>query len=733
MKYITYFIKFFYSIRYWLIFAPLIVALLVYWQGRNTSHNYTVSCSIYTGIITGVNILSESGITTTSYTQGSMMDNLLNIITADQTLKQVSLRLYARIMVYGNPNEDNIYTKASSYQILYDHGTPIHDLISKSSENDSINEQRTYENLLAYETNDPSNYVYGIYQWNLPYVNRASLQQIDVRRVGASDVIEVSYMTNDPGIAYQTILILIDEFNKQYQELRFGETNNVIAYFQEELKRIGNDLANSEDSLTLYRVKNQVINYEDETKHVAALNRDYELQYWQSLNNYNVSDSIKRELEKRMSLNAEIIKNNNSFILYNNIISEINEKLAIATYYPQQSIPQSVIDSLHHELNKNEKALSDALQKIGYLKYSKEGISNENVIDEWLKQVIALKKAEAELNVLNKRKTHMAQKYIHFAPIGSTLTRKERLVDINERRYMAILDALNTALLKQKSIQMNSASLKVMNAPYYPLVPSTISKHRLLTIGAYIAALIFTIFFFLIIEILDHTIHNAFKAYQLTGSQLLGAFTRPLFFSGRRYNRVYTTISAQTLCNSAVTYFKPDQSNIINLISNEPSEGKSYIMEQISKQFTDRGFDVTQLSWQNEFKADAQAFIQSFNLENLDINEKSNLKDKVIIVEYPSLRDAALTANILQNVSLNLQIVDSRRVWKNTDQNIFERTRNMSGNTPLFMVLNYTKRDAAEDVNRMMPPYTFLRKLVYRVIQLGFTANDKMYEQKIKH
>ena len=103
-----------------------------------------------------------------------------------------------------------------------------------------------------------------------------------------------------------------------------------------------------------------------------------------------------------MFLNAEIIKNNNSFILYNNIISEINEKLAIATYYSQQSVPQSVIDSLHYELDKNEKALSDALQKIGYLKYSKEGISNENVIDEWLKQVIAFKKAEAELNVLSR-------------------------------------------------------------------------------------------------------------------------------------------------------------------------------------------------------------------------------------------------------------------------------------------------------------------------------------------
>lgn len=733
MKYIIFFTKFFYRIRFWLIIAPAIVALLVYWKTDNTPRSYTANCSIYTGIITGVSILSESGVTTTSYTQGSMMDNLLNIITSDQTLKQVSLRLYARIMVYGDPSKDNTYVNSSSYLTLYNHAVPIRNLIDKSSENDSINEQRTYENLLAYETSDPSNYVYGIYQWNLPYVNRASLQKIDVSRVGESDVLEVSYTTDDPGIAYQTILILINEFNKQYQELRFGETNNVIKYFRHELKVVGNELEKSEDELTKYRVAEQIINYDEETKHVAVLNRDYELQYWQSRNDFSVADSVLQELEKRMHLNAEIIRNNELFISHNRIISEINEKLAMAKYYPTSSIPQQTIDSLNRELDKNEQALKEVVATTGYLKYTKEGISNEKVVEEWLLQIIAYKKAEAELNVLNQRKLQMARKYEHFAPIGSTLTRKERLVNINERRYLSILDALNAALLRQKSIQMNSASLKVMNAPYYPLVPSAISKHKLLTIGAYIATLIFTIFFFLIIEILDHTIHNAFKADQLTGSQILGAFTRQLSFSGRRYNKIYTTISAQTLCNSAVTYFKPEQSNIINLISNEPGEGKSYIMEQISQQFTERGFDVTRLSWQNEFQTDAQAFIQSFNLEDLDSDEKSNLKDKVVIVEYPSLRDAALIANILQNVSLNLQIVDSRRTWKDTDQKIFERTRKMSGNIPLFLVLNYTKRDAAEDVNGLMPPYSFLRKLVYRIVQLGLTANDKTYEQKTNH
>ena len=49
----------------------------------------------------------------------------------------------------------------------------------------------------------------------------------------------------------------------------------------------------------------------------------------------------------------------------------------------------------------------------------------------------------------------------------------------------------------------------------------------------------------------------------------------------------------------------------------------------------------------------------------------------------------------------------------------------MANKTPLFLVLNYTKRDAAEDINGLMPPYTFFRKLLYRITQLGLTANDK--------
>ena len=103
--------------------------------------------------------------------------------------------------------------------------------------------------------------------------------------------------------------ILIDEFIPQYQELRFGATNSVIAFFEAELQRIGKELKAAEDDLTVYRTDNRVINYDEETKHVAALNRDFELQYWESKNAFEVADSIRKDLEKRMGIYSDIIRN----------------------------------------------------------------------------------------------------------------------------------------------------------------------------------------------------------------------------------------------------------------------------------------------------------------------------------------------------------------------------------------------------------------------------------------
>lgn len=722
MNYISFFIKFLYRIRYWLIFIPLIITLIAIYQIKHSTRSYTAYSTIYTGLVTGVNILSESGMTVTSTTQNSMMDNLLNIVTSDQTLKNVSLRLYARSMVYGDPNADNIYIKASNYRGIYAHGAPIHHLIDKSSPNDSINEMNTYKNLLAYEKNEPGNYVYGIYRFFLPYFNRQALKTINVERDGNSDMLELSYTTDDPGIAYQTLKILNEEFIKQYEVLRFGETNNVIAYFEKELARAARELKEAEDSLTRYSVENKVINYGEETKQIAVLNKEYELGYWDSYRTNKSADHLTQELEKRIQLNAEIFRNNSDFLSAIDQMSELNQHLTLPTPYSEK--PQlSFKDSLTLRLQESRSQFDSIANRYGELKYSKEGISNDNVINEWLIQNLALEKSKSELEAMKKNKEDLDAKYVHYAPIGSTLTRKERAVSIAEQEYFSIMTALNNARLRQKSLLMTSATLRVMNEPIYPDYPLD-SNGKKIAAGIFLASLIFVIFFFLLIELLDRTLRDSNKVKTVTGGMTAGAFTRSFRGRYRRFNQIYTDMSAKALCNFASTYFKPEKNNIVNIISNEPGEGKSFTLENMALQFQSMGMDVKKLSWHDQFETDAKAFVQSLELPDLDNIDKISSKNTVILVEYPSLREAALTREIMNGVSLNLLVTDSRRTWQTTDQSLYERLKDMTGVTPLLFVLNYTRLETAEDFNGLMPPYTRLRKLFYRLSQLGLTAKD---------
>ena len=84
-------------------------------------------------------------------------------------------------------------------------------------------------------------------------------------------MIEIGYSANDPGITYNTLDILNEEFVKQYRELRYGETNNVIQFFREELARLGSQLTSAEDSLIEYNIEHRIINFDEQTKQITIL------------------------------------------------------------------------------------------------------------------------------------------------------------------------------------------------------------------------------------------------------------------------------------------------------------------------------------------------------------------------------------------------------------------------------------------------------------------------------
>ena len=96
----------------------------------------------------------------------------------------------------------------------------------------------------------------------------------------------------------------------------------------------------------------------------------------------------------------------------------------------------------------------------------------------------------------------------------------------------------------------------------------------------------------------------------------------------------------------------------------------------------------------------------------------------VIIVEYPPLAKCSVPAALLREAALNLMVTRANRTWKDTDQLLYDRVCELSGATPLYLYLNEAAREDVESFTGLLPPYTRMRKLAYKIYQFGFTATE---------
>ena len=241
-------------------------------------------------MITGYNI--EGGIGSAGGQSQTNMTNLMLLITTDVTIHEVSLRLFARCMMYGNPNKDNNYISAEHFRQL-NNSVPadVKALINHNSEN------ATYANLKAYERPSQDNYLFGLLNYH-PYFGINNITaSLKVVQLNHSDIIDIGYSANDAGIAYNTLDILNDVFARQYAQLRYGETNNVIKFFEREVARLYRILTHAEDDLIRYNVEKRIINYGEQTKALTGLDAAQQVSDNDLLKNQTTTRALMDYLE----------------------------------------------------------------------------------------------------------------------------------------------------------------------------------------------------------------------------------------------------------------------------------------------------------------------------------------------------------------------------------------------------------------------------------------------------
>lgn len=723
MDLFRYIVRFLYKIRWYLIILPLIALVVAWFMTRNMERIYNTNTTIYTGMITAYNIEGGSG--TAGGNAQTNMKNLMLLITTDVTIHEVSLRLFARCMMYGNTNKDNNYISAEHFRQL-NNSVPadVKALINHNSEN------ATYANLKAYEKPTQDNYLFGITNYH-PYFGINSItSRLKVLQLNGSDIIDIGYSANDAGIAYNTLDILNEVFARQYAQLRYGETNNVIKFFEREVARLYRILTNAEDDLIRYNVEKRIINYGEQTRVLSGMEGSQQRIENDLLKDQATTRALMDYLERQLGDRAKIIKANKEFTNQVTDISRIQSRISNLRLMSSEGGGSGVESQL--ELAKAEKMLQNATDNVRSLikdieagTYSTEtGVKANDMIGRWLDQVLLLEKTKAELASQDIMRASIDKQFLYYAPIGATLGRKDRHIGFIEGNYMEMLKALNAARLRQKNLQMTTATLRVLNPPLFPMNAQPTNRMMIL-LGAFLLTFLLTAMYFFIIELLDRTLRDRMRSERITKIPVMGCFPKESTLRYRRFNKTIADMALRQLSKALLPHFKEGQQNVLNLLSTDAANGKSYLAQELENYWISIGLQVRRLTYDEDFLAEDSRFIMAKDIKDIcpDI-----LPNEIAIIEYPNLDDNSIPSGLLNMGTINLLVTRANRTWKDVDQKALKELQSqLTNQDTLFMYLTEAQRYAVEEFVGQLPPYTKFNNFVYRMSQMGLTAVENSH------
>ena len=707
--------QFLYRIRYWLLWGTLFVTGLVIYFTQFLPYSYTVKSSLYAGITSSTSL---DGAAVNFSVVAATFDNLVNIAKSRGTLEKVSLRLLASSYTHGEEWKDNQYIQAKHYrQLLQITPKEVMELIDRKDES------KTLANLTAYKKNDHNNFIYSVFNRTIAFYSMAALDRVELKRIGNSDILDISYTSADPGLTQLTVAFLIEELINAYEILRFKSTNDVIAYFEEQVRLAKVRLSEEEDNLMHYNVQERIINYGEETKALAATRYQVDDRLEAAKRTYEGAVALRKMLDEKMDVRAQIIRNNTNLLQELDKVSNLNQSIMEKEIFisDKSKSKSEELQKEKTELRQAEDRISSISDNLNEFAFTKEGVGIENMINEWLIALVNEVRARAEMKVLESRQQDIFDQYSHMSPVGTQVNRKERAIDIAEDNYRTQLSGLASANLRLKNIEMSTSNLQTVAPPSYPLTDN--GRNRLMYIlAAFFGSMIFIILYFLLIEVLDHTLRDPYRSKRLSGLPVIAAFNGISNLKYRGFLKACNRLAAAYCCNRLNKYMKVGEPTVINLLSINSREGKSFLAKYFIRHWESEGLRVRLVTHDYDFESNGKQYVQAQQLSDFWMLNEAEKTPDIILVEYPSIKDSSIPLPVLQKADVNLLIANACRLWRDSDNTTLAPFKEALKDTPFMLYLNNADRDVVESFTGELPPKMPIHSFISRLAQLGLTS-----------
>ncbi len=716
-----------------LVVTPILMASLVFFLTRNQPSKYVSQTKIYTGIATGSSIVSLEESKFDLFGTRTAFDNLINLIKSKTTIEEVGLRLFTEHMMLDEAKPDAILRSHYSdlMKIVPDE---VKQLVVKG------NFDKTYQNFIEYKDKDHTNFIYELINLNhRHYSTKKILSKIKVSRVQSSDMIEIRYDSDDPGICSGTLRILNEVFVKVYSQIKVNQSDAVVRYFEKEIEFAKFSLNNAEEELVSFNRTHNIINYYEQTKHIASEKEHFDLMYTEILMNHVASESVLVVLENKMSESEKRRINSDKMLALRDSLAKINYQISMKV--SRSEIFGELTDEENNRLNtlRNKAGqLTENLRKNVETQFnldnSIEGFTGNSILEQWLQKMIEFESSRAQLEVGKQINQEFEELFEKFAPLGATMKRLERKIDVAERKYLSMLNSLNTAKLKQQNIELNS-NLKIVAEPFFPIIAEP-SKRKFLVAIAFMIGGIIPAFIILALEFMDSSIKTIRRAEDKTGLKVAAMFPKNLnkkdkldhdFINGRSLDVIARRIS---LLNPEKKNGVPHK---IMVYSNLKGEGKTYLSGLLFEKFYQFGLKTLFVT-PDEVEPIPGCINMNYNITP-NFNQLERIEDVIdksidinefdyVFVEVPSIITNAYPLKWFKEVDNSLLVLRANRAWTEADSNALKDIETIREGKQSQIILNGVELTEMESILGDLPKKrSWFRRGIKNVLRLRFFTN----------
>jgi len=689
----------------WLILIPLVLAATIFYFTRNEKKVYASESTIYTGIASGYTL--SGAIKADFYASSNAFDNLLSLIQSRETKQDVAIGLLSEHLFL--KKHDPLVMTWGAYDEL---NKLVPDSVKKVIVKPTLAETRAA--IINY-MNINDNVIDKIIDSKAPYYSISALNNIQSTRINSSDLIKVSYETNDPFICKRTIELLEQSFVEKYKGLKEGQTGSVVDYFEVQTRKAFIKLDSVEKIFLDFNKQNDIINYYEQTKAVAG----------EKENLYSLNHALEMD-EMASSKSLDKVNENIKGRVYQSLYGSdiINERQKLSDIYNKIAMEEIInkenrkgLDSLKNLASGIENNLKISLDKLNAETNTPNGIPTKNVLDEWLKTTLTFEQSKAKLTVMDKRKKEFTEEYRKFAPLGAILKKIERQISVSEQEYLQLLHDLNLAKLSQQNTELTS-KLNVVDPPFLPLKPNA-SKRIILVAVGFIVGFILVLAIILAHALINKTLLEPARAKKIIDVPLLGIYPllneNPDFLEKADLRLLQQLLSKIDITNKPI---------YIGFISAQKGEGKTTIINIIEKELVALNYNVERQLLMPTTEYKQMGITMPLSLAAHQWESEKNIVNRrdndFILIEFPSLDRMVIKPDFFPPLQQSVLICRANRIWDKRDKEIVSIFTKTTGSQPFF-ILNGVETDFAEEyIGEVPKKRNAIRAFIKKVVKFEF-------------